>query len=100
MKQKTNQRTSKSPTIAEIAARAGVSIPTVSRVLNNRPDVAPETRERIERLIEESGFVRSRVANALRKGSSGIVDLVVTDLTSPYTIEIVRGVEEVLERTE
>ncbi|HEY7419153.1 MAG TPA: LacI family DNA-binding transcriptional regulator, partial [Ktedonobacteraceae bacterium] len=91
---------SKRDTIAEIAARAGVSIPTVSRVLNHRPDVAPETRERIERLIEESGFVRSRVANALRKGSSGIVDLVVTDLTTPYTIEIVRGVEEALERTE
>ena len=41
MNQKTNQRTSKSHTIAEIAAKAGVSIPTVSRVLNNRPDVAP-----------------------------------------------------------
>jgi LacI family transcriptional regulator len=87
-------------TIAEIAARAGVSIPTVSRVLNKRPDVAPATRERVERVIRESGFVRSRVANALRKGSSGIVDFVIPDLDSPYGIEIVRGVEEVLERTD
>jgi LacI family transcriptional regulator len=100
MKQKTNQTISRRNTIAEIAARAGVSIPTVSRVLNNRPDVAAETRERVERIIKESGFIRSRVANALRKGSSGIVDLVVTDLASSYTIEIMRGVEEVLERTE
>jgi LacI family transcriptional regulator len=87
-------------TIAEIAARAGVSIPTVSRVLNKRPDVAPATRERVERVIRESGFVRSRVANALRSGSSGIVDLVVPDLDSPYYFEIIRGVEDVLERTE
>src|SRR3989440_5291855 len=100
MNQKTNQAISRRNTIAEIAAKAGVSIPTVSRVLNNRPDVAAETRERVERIIKESGFIRSRVANALRKGSSGIVDLVVTDLATPYTIEIVRGVEEVLERTE
>jgi LacI family transcriptional regulator len=87
-------------TIAEIAARAGVSIPTVSRVLNKRPDVAPATRERVERVIRESGYVRSRVANALRRGSSGIVDLVVPDLDSPYYFEIIRGVEDVLERTE
>jgi LacI family transcriptional regulator len=100
MNQRAKRFIPKRDTIAEIAAKAGVSIPTVSRVLNNRPDVAPETRERIERLIEESGFVRNQVANALRKGSSGIVDLVVTDLTSPYITEIVRGVEEALERTE
>lgn len=98
--QKVNQSSSKRNTIAEIAARAGVSIPTVSRVLNNRPDVAPETRRRVERVIEESGFIRSRVKNALRKESSGIVDMLVPDLTNLYSVEIVRGVEEVLERTE
>ncbi len=94
--QKVNQSSSKRNTIAEIAARAGVSIPTVSRVLNNRPDVAPETRKRVERVIEESGFIRSRVKNALRKESSGIVDMLVPDLTNLYSVEIVRGVEEVL----
>src|SRR5436190_216035 len=45
-------------TIAEIAAQAGVSIPTVSRVLNGRPDVAPATRAHIEQIIKESGYVR------------------------------------------
>lgn len=100
MDQKAKRVASKRETIADIAARAGVSIPTVSRVLNNRPDVAAETRERIEQVIKESGFVRSQAANALRKGGSGIVDLVVSDLTTPYTIELVRGVVESLERTE
>lgn len=95
------QRTSKQrSTIAEIATQAGVSIPTVSRVLNNRPDVAPATRERVEQVIRECGFVRSRIANSLRRGSSGIVDLVLPDIDSPYEVEIIRGVEEIIERTE
>lgn len=90
----------KRSTIAQIAAKAGVSIPTVSRVLNNRPDVAPETRKRVEQAIEESGFIRSRVKNALRRESSGIIDMIVPDFDAPYSVEIVRGVEAVLERTE
>lgn len=100
MKQKTNQRPSRPHTIAEIAAKAGVSIPTVSRVLNNRPDVAPATRELVERTVKESGFVHSRATNALRRGSSGIVDVVVPSLDTLYSVEIVRGVDEVIERTD
>ncbi len=94
-----SQTSSKRSTIAEIAAKAGVSIPTVSRVLNNRPDVAPATRERVEQVIKESGFIHSRVKNVLKE-SSGIIDMLVPDLTNLYSVEIVRGVEEVLERTE
>jgi LacI family transcriptional regulator len=94
-----SQTSSRRRTIAEIAAKAGVSIPTVSRVLNNRPDVAPATRERVEQVIKESGFIHSRVKNVLKE-SSGIIDMLVPDLTNLYSVEIVRGVEEVLERTE
>ncbi len=97
--QKMNQTSSKRRTIAEIAAKAGVSIPTVSRVLNNRPDVAPGTRKRVEQVIKESGFIHSRVKNALKE-SSGIIDILVPDLSTLYSVEIVSGVEEVLERTE
>ncbi len=97
--QKMNVSPPKRRTIAEIATKAGVSIPTVSRVLNNRPDVAPGTRERVEQVIKESGFIRSRVRNVLKE-SSGIVDMLVPGLTNLYSVEIVRGVEEVLERTE
>jgi DNA-binding LacI/PurR family transcriptional regulator len=53
----------------------------------------------VELIIKESGFVQSRVANALRRGSSGIVDMVVPGLDTLYSMEIVRGVEEVVERT-
>jgi LacI family transcriptional regulator len=85
-------------TIAEIAAAAGVSIPTVSRVLNQRPDVAPATRDRVQRLIAEQGYVRSRAARALGRGHSGLVDLVVPTLDSEYVFVIICGVEEVLDR--
>lgn len=93
------QEISKRGTIASIASIAGVSIPTVSRVLHNRPDVAPETRKRVEQVIEESGFIRNRVKQGLRKKSSGVVDMLVPGLNNLYSIEILSGVEEVLSRT-
>ncbi|GCE25080.1 LacI family transcriptional regulator [Dictyobacter alpinus] len=93
------QPLSKRSTISEIAAKAGVSIPTVSRVLHHRPDVAPETRKRVEQLLEANGFIQSRAQNLLRKERSGIIDIVVPGLDSMYIFEIARGVEEVLART-
>lgn len=86
-------------TISAIAEAAGVSAMTVSRALNGRPDVAPETRERIQRLAAEWGYARNRAAAALRKGSSGMIDLVVDTLDSAYHLAIIRGVEEHLEPT-
>jgi LacI family transcriptional regulator len=83
----------------EIAQAAGVSPMTVSRVLNKRPDVSPGTRHKIEQLVAESGFVRSRAATAMRKGRHGLIDLVVLSLDSAYILEIIRGVEEALEPT-
>src|SRR5260370_30872566 len=89
----------KSSTIAEIASQAGVYMPTVSRVLNGRPDVAPATRARIEKFIEESGYIRNSAAKGLRKGSD-IIDLVLPGLDNPYVTESVRAIEEALERTD
>jgi len=94
-----HQTSPKRSTIAELAAQAGVSIPTVSRVLNGRPDVAPATRTRIEQIIKESGYLRSSAAKGLRKGSNGIIDLVVPGLDNPYVTEVVHGVEEALKST-
>jgi len=95
-----DQSLSKRGTIASVASIAGVSIPTVSRVLHNRPDVAPETRKRVEEAIKESGFVRNQVKHPLRRKSSNIVDMLVPGFDSLYALEIMRGVEEVLARTE
>ncbi len=84
------------PTIAQIAQIAGVSVPTVSKVLNGRVDVAQPTRERIEQVIEEHHFVRNRAARALRKGKTGLVDLILPRLDDEYFLPILEGVSRVL----
>ncbi len=90
--------------IAELAAAAGVSIPTVSKVLNHRPDVAPTTRERIERIIAETGYVHSRATRPQIDGQTKqtyLIDLISPDaLDSEYGLEILRGIEEILNQTE
>jgi DNA-binding LacI/PurR family transcriptional regulator len=84
------------PTIAQVAKGAGVSVPTVSKVLNGRADVSQPTRERVERVIEEYGFVRNRAARALRKGRTGLVDLILPRLDDEYYLPILEGVAQVL----
>jgi LacI family transcriptional regulator len=79
-------------TIAAIAAEAGVSVPTVSRVLNGRIDVAAETRTRVEHLLEKHGYQRRGLGLGSR---ANLIDLVFNDLDSPWAVEIIRGVEEV-----
>jgi len=77
-------------TIALIAEEAGVSIPTVSKVINGRPEVAPETRHRVERLLHEHGYQRRTSQDDT---PSGLVDLVFAEIESPWAMEIVRGAE-------
>ncbi|MBX6354679.1 MAG: LacI family DNA-binding transcriptional regulator [Micromonosporaceae bacterium] len=77
-------------TIAEIAACAGVSVPTVSKVLNGRPDVSRQTRRRIEALLAEHDYIRSGTRTRRR---AGVIDLVFTELT-PWSLEIIRGAEQ------
>jgi LacI family transcriptional regulator len=85
-------------TMAAIAELAGVSKPTVSKVMNGQPGVSAATRERVERVIAERGYVRNGAARALSAGRIGSVNLVMSEVDSPYFVEIIRGVEETLER--
>jgi DNA-binding LacI/PurR family transcriptional regulator len=79
-------------TIAHIADAAGVSVPTVSKVVNGRSDVAPETRERVERMLREFGYQRPEPARETR---APLLDVVFNELESPWAMEIIKGVEEV-----
>jgi LacI family transcriptional regulator len=79
-------------TVAAIAQLAGVSIPTVSRVINGRSDVSAQTRDRIEELLTKHGYRRRPPA---ARPSSGLIDLVFNDLDSLWAVEIIRGVEDV-----
>ncbi|MER6620230.1 MULTISPECIES: LacI family DNA-binding transcriptional regulator [unclassified Streptomyces] len=78
-------------TITEIARQAGVSVPTVSRVVNGRSDVSPGTRARVEDLLRRHGYRKRPNASASRPV---LLDLVFNDLGSPWAVEIIRGVEE------
>src|SRR4029450_1355396 len=80
--------------IREVAERAGVSVGTVSNVLNRPEAVAPATRERVRRAIDELGFVRNESARHLRAGRSRTLGLVVLDVTNPFFTDVARGVEE------
>ncbi len=82
----------RSVTLAAIAAEAGVSVPTVSKVLNGRRDVAALTRARVEELLGHHGYLRSRA-----RRRTGVLDLVIDNLNSPWSEEIVRGSIETAE---
>ena len=87
----TKRRPADRPTIAHVAAEAGVSVPTVSKVINGRADVSPETRRRVEAVIREQGYQRSdRVAPA-----APLLEVIFHELESEWALEIVRGVERV-----
>jgi LacI family transcriptional regulator len=79
-------------TITAIAREAGVSVPTVSRVVNGRSDVAPDTRERVEELLRRHGYRRR---SPRFRETASLIDLVFNDLDSPWAVEIIRGVEDV-----
>ncbi|WP_230423575.1 LacI family DNA-binding transcriptional regulator [Streptomyces radicis] len=83
-------------TIAEIAAEAGVSEATVSKVLNGRDEVAPATRALVRELLERRGYRRRgthRVDRPGRPGRAGLIDLVISGLDSPWATELLRGAE-------
>src|SRR5205085_5846716 len=83
-------------TIRDIADLAGVSIATVSRVLNDRPDVAPGTRETVMQVVREHGFSTNRGARGLSSGRSGIIGLTLPFVNDAYFGPILGGAAEAL----
>ena len=81
-------------TIADIAAEIGVSVPTISKVLNGRSDVAAGTRAKVEEALERHRYQRRRARP--NSGAAGLVELAFHRLPSIWSVEIIRGVEEVL----
>jgi len=83
--------------IKEVARRAGVSIGTVSNVLNRPEQVAATTRQRVLDAIAELGYVRNDSARQLRAGRSRQIAIVVLDVANPFFTDVVRGVESAAE---
>jgi LacI family transcriptional regulator len=80
--------------IRHVAAEAGVSVGTVSNVLNRPEHVAQHTRDRVNAAIRELGFVRNESARQLRAGRSRMIGLVVLDVANPFFTDLARGVED------
>ena len=87
-------------TIDDIARKAGVSIATVSRVLNNKPYVDPETRERVLRVVEEVGFVPSVIASGLASGRSRFLGILLPTFAWSFIPELMNGVSETIANTQ
>ncbi|NYT63836.1 LacI family DNA-binding transcriptional regulator [Alcaligenaceae bacterium] len=89
----------KSPTrntIADVARHAGVSKATVSRFLNHRETMlSPEIAKRVEAAVTELGYKPSPMAQALKRGRSRLIGLVVADITNPYSVAVLRGAEQI-----
>ena len=80
-------------TVRDIAAAVGVSVATVSNVLNGRPNVGREIRQKVLRVAKELGYRPNRAAQAMRTGRSRAIGLVLPDLTNPFFPELAQAVE-------
>lgn len=85
----------KKVTIKEIASEAGVSTQTVSRVLNDRPDVAPATRQRIQTIIDRWRYQPSQAARNLIRGKSNAIGVVISGLPHTGPSKLLTGIEAI-----
>ena len=76
----------------DVAEHAGVSVRTVSNVVNNFVDVSPERRERVQASLDHLGYKMDYVARGLRSGRTGMIALVVPQLAEPYFAELAQAV--------
>ena len=86
-------------TIREVANRAGVAVGTVSRVVNNRPDVNPKLRERVQRALKELNYRPNARAQSFARNSSPVVSFILSnrDFLHPFHSRVLQGVEEYCE---
>lgn len=82
------------PTIKDIAKRAGVSGATVSRVINNLPNVKPETREKVQKSINELQYYPNSLARGMRSKRTNSIGLVLADITNPFYAETAKTIIE------
>lgn len=82
------------PTIAAVAARAEVSKATVSRFFNHEKLLTPDIAARVKKAITELGYAPSPMAQALSRGRSRLIGLIVADITNPFSVAVLRGAEK------
>jgi LacI family transcriptional regulator len=86
-------------TIGDVAAEAGVSIATVSKVINDRYGVAPDTLNRVKAVIEELGYESSLVARSMRSRRTNVLGILVADI-EPFSAELLKGAANAIRETD
>jgi LacI family transcriptional regulator len=84
--------------IKDVAREAGTSISTVSRALNNHPDVSEETRDRILAIAQAQGYERNVLAHSLISGRSGLISVIIPDINYDYELQFLRGMTHAARR--
>lgn len=82
--------------IQDVARAAGVSVSTVSRVLNGRDDVAAETYQRVQRIIDDMGYSSNLAAKSMRSHRTNVIGVIIFDLSLSFCLEVVRGIDLVV----
>lgn len=80
-------------TIKDIAIKAGVSINTVSRALNNKPDINPQTKQKVLQAAKELGYIKDLNALSLKNGTTKTIGVVFEDSSNPFYAEVFKGIE-------
>jgi len=87
---------SRSATLKDIAEKLNVSVTTISKALNNHPDISETRRKEILEMVEKLNYVPNTMAKSLRNRKTNFIGLIVSDNANPYYARVIRGVEEVL----
>ena len=80
-------------TIKDIARIAGVSVTTVSRALNDAPEISPETRDRILQLCREEGYRTNLLARSLISNRTNVIGVILSDISAPYHATLALHIE-------
>jgi LacI family transcriptional regulator len=87
-------------TIRDVAKTAGVSVSTVSRVLNGKADVASETQDRVQSVIDDLGYTTNLAARSMRSQKNNMVGLIMPDIAYPFAVEVMKGVNRAIAQSE
>lgn len=90
------RKKSQTVTIQDVAKAAGVSVSTVSRVLNGKVDVASETQTHILAVIDDLGYTSNLAARSMRSFKTNLIGLIMPDIAFPYAIEVMKGVNQAI----
>lgn len=83
-------------TIQDVAETAGVSVSTVSRVLNDKDDVAPETYEKVQKVIEDLSYTSSLAAKSMRSRKTNVIGLIMPDVEGAFAIQVMKGINRAI----